>query len=249
MRSIFGRKAWALPTPFVSLTAATPPECHYPFQVKEVTELSTPDRVRMLIEPIVADLGVDLYDLELAGGSLRVTIDQPGGIGMAMIAEVTRTISRALDEHDPISGHFTLEVSSPGLERVLRTSAHFIGAAGTAITVKTIAGYPGGRRLTGTLRSADDDRFVIDVAAKSDRSDEAVEPTALLYTDIERARTVFEWGPTPKPGKAPKPGSKKSAHPKPGSKKIAVPDSKDPSAPSTPAAEPSASPNQKVPTS
>ena len=199
--------------------------------------MSTPDRVRLLIEPIVADLGVDLYDLELNGGSLRVTIDQPGGIGMAIIAEVTRTISRALDEHDPISGHFTLEVSSPGLERVLRTPAHFVAAVGTAVTVKTVPGYPGGRRLTGTIRSADDDGFVIEPAGSGD---DPAEPISLSYHDIERARTVFEWGPTPKPGKAPKSTGKKSTTKKSAPRTTAPPASAD---------EPSASPNQKVPTS
>ena len=202
--------------------------------------MSTPDRVRLLIEPIVADLGVDLYDLELNGGSLRVTIDQPGGIGMAMIAEVTRTISRALDEHDPISGHFTLEVSSPGLERVLRTPAHFVAAVGTAVTVKTVPGYPGGRRLTGTIRSADDDGFVIEPAGPGD---DRAEPISLSYHDVERARTVFEWGPTPKPGKAPKSTGKKSTT------KKSAPRTTAPPASSASADEPSASPNQKVPTS
>jgi ribosome maturation factor RimP len=208
-----------------------------------VTELTTPDRVRILIEPIVADLGVDLYDLEFNGGSLRVTVDQPGGVGMDVVAEVTRTISRALDEHDPISGHFTLEVSSPGLERVLRTPAHFVGAAGTTITVKTVPGYERGRRLTGTLREADDHGFVIELPG--DPGD-ALESTRLAYTDIERARTVFEWGPTPKPGKAPKkPGAKKAGKnaPKNPSSRAARP------GPAAPPDEPSASPNQKVPTS
>ena len=68
------------------------------------------DRLREIVEPLCLDLSVELYDLELNGGVLRVTVDQAEGIGMAAIAPLTREISRALDVHDPISGHFTLEV-------------------------------------------------------------------------------------------------------------------------------------------
>ena len=218
--------------------------------------MSTPDRVRVLIEPIVADLGLDLYDLELNGGSLRVAVDQPGGVGMDAIASLTRAISRALDEHDPISGHFTLEVSSPGLERALRTPAHYVGALDTAVTVKTVPGFGGGRRVVGTLRAADDDGIEIETGpAAGDR-------LRIGYGDIERARTVFEWGPTPKPGKAPR---------SPSSKAPRSPSGKSPSAKATKKAESkksgsgssitppkaaraarpgaSASPNEKVPAS
>ena len=79
--------------------------------------MSTPERVRTLVEPLVAELDLDLYDLEHTGGVLRVLVDQPGGVDIDAIAALTRAISRALDEHDPIPGEYTLEVSSPGLER------------------------------------------------------------------------------------------------------------------------------------
>ncbi len=96
--------------------------------------MSVPERVRSLIEPLVDEQGLALYDLELNGGVLRVVVDQPsgesGGVGMDAITPLTRAISRALDEHDPIDGRFTLEVSSPGLERALRTPEQFAGAVG-----------------------------------------------------------------------------------------------------------------------
>jgi len=155
--------------------------------------MSVPERVRDLVEPIVADAGLELFDLELAGGVLRVTIDRPGGLDMQAIAATTRAVSRALDEADPIDNRYTLEVSSPGLERPLRTPAHFRWAIGREVTIKTVSTYDGPRRLTGTLVDAGDDHIGVTL------DDPAGDTVELAYHDIERARTVFRWGPTPKP--------------------------------------------------
>jgi ribosome maturation factor RimP len=173
--------------------------------------MSIPERVRTLVEPLVDDAGLHLYDLELNGGVLRVVVeplvrpdderaddDPPGdgsdGVGMDAITPLTRAISRAIDEHDPIDGHFTLEVSSPGLERTLRTPAHFQGAVGQVVAIKTTPAAGGDRRFRGLLREADADGIAVVADVAPD------EPRRLAYGDIERARTVFEWGPTPKPG-------------------------------------------------
>ncbi len=89
-------------------------------------------------------------------------------------------------------------MSSPGLERTLRTPAHFAGAIGTRINVKAVAHLDGARRFTGTLvRAGDTD---VDVVL----DEPAGESRVIAYDQIERARTVFEWGPAPKPGKGPK---------------------------------------------
>ena len=159
--------------------------------------MSTMERVRILVEPIVAATSADLYDLELTGGVLRVVVDQPGGVGMDLITVLTREISRALDDADPIPERFTLEVSSPGLERALRRPAHFQSAIGTTVSVKTVPGTPGERRVRGTISSADDDGFVLVPDPTGDA--EPPEPRRLSYADVERARTVFEWGPAPRP--------------------------------------------------
>ena len=87
--------------------------------------MSVSDRVRAVIEPVVAAQDLELFDLEQAGPVLRVIVDRAGGVDMEAIAATTRALSRALDEHDPIAGQYTLEVSSPGLERPLRTPAHW----------------------------------------------------------------------------------------------------------------------------
>src|SRR3954469_3289439 len=98
------------------------------------------ERVRDLVSPLVSDRGLILYDLSQESGVLTVLVDQDGGIDLQVIAELTRAISRALDEHDPIPGKYTLEVSSPGLERPLRRREHFDGALDTEVTIKTRPG-------------------------------------------------------------------------------------------------------------
>jgi ribosome maturation factor RimP len=152
---------------------------------------TTEDRVRALVEPLVAEAELSLYDLELAGGVLKVLVDAPGGADIDAISRLARLVSRALDEHDPIEGRFTLEVSSPGLERPLRTPAHFAGAIGTSIKIKTRPGVEGDRRVDGDLLAADDATVTVRSSDGADRT--------LLYDDIERARTTFEWGAPEKP--------------------------------------------------
>src|SRR5689334_1378932 len=97
------------------------------------TDTTTVARVTRLVSPILDDLHLDLYDLEYRGGTLRITVDLPPGEGseqrgvdLEAIALATRLISRELDHEDPVPGHYTLEVTSPGLERTLRTPAHFV---------------------------------------------------------------------------------------------------------------------------
>jgi ribosome maturation factor RimP len=169
------------------------------------------ERLHELIGPLCDDLDVELIDVEYAGGVVRVTIDRPGGVDLDAVARVTRAVSRALDEHDPIAGRYTLEVSSPGLERNLRTPSHFGRAVGSTVRVKTRPGVDGDRRFEGVLASADDHGIV--VASREGQGERRI-----AYGEIERARTVFEWGPAPKPGSARKPAKPDAA----GSDKKAV---------------------------
>jgi ribosome maturation factor RimP len=167
--------------------------------------MSTSARLQELIEPIVKGLGLDLFDLEYSGSTLSVLVDRPrpagsqaaerSGVDVEAITRVSRAVSRALDEADPIPGHYSLEVSSPGLERPLRTPAHFAGALGEVITVKTTPAHEGRRRLKGQLVRAPGE-------AEADPSID-VEVDGTVHTvplaEIERVRTVFEWGGEPKP--------------------------------------------------
>ena len=91
------------------------------------------------------------------GGTLRVTVDRQGGVDLEAIASATRMISRELDHADPLPGRYTLEVSSPGLERPLRTPEHFQRAVGDTLAVRTQPDVDGDRRVQGVLAAADDD--------------------------------------------------------------------------------------------
>ena len=88
------------------------------------------DRVRGVVLPLLSERSLDLYDIEMSGPVLRVVIDAGDPLDLDVLSDVTRAVSRALDEADPISGRYTLEVTSPGLERTLRTPRHFAGAVG-----------------------------------------------------------------------------------------------------------------------
>lgn len=146
------------------------------------------NQVRALVEPLLAADGLELVDVQFAGGSLQVFVDRPGGIDLDALSEVSARVSRLLDEHDPVPGRYMLEVSSPGLERPLRRPEHFRRFVGATVAVKTRPEVPGERREKGRLEAADEEGIV--VAGRR-----------LSYAEIDRARTVFEWGPAPKPGR------------------------------------------------
>jgi ribosome maturation factor RimP len=153
------------------------------------------ERVADAVAPVLDELGLLLHDLEHSGTTIRVVIDKEGGLDVDALAAATRAISRLMDELDLLDGAYTLEVSSPGLERPLRTPAHFARAIGSDVTVKTVAGIEGERRFGGTVAAADEHTVTISLTDGSSRS--------LRYEEIERARTTFAWGPGPKPGKSP----------------------------------------------
>jgi ribosome maturation factor RimP len=156
--------------------------------------VSVVERVRTIVEPLLAEDGLECFDVEFGSGRLVVLADRDGGVDLGALTRATHKISAALDREDPIpGGRYVLEVSSPGLERRLRTPAHFRRYLGTTLSVKTVPGSAGDRRCKGTLTAADDDGIVID-------------ERRIGYADIERATTVFEWEPAPKPGRGSKPG-------------------------------------------
>jgi ribosome maturation factor RimP len=166
------------------------------------------EKLQAIVATPLADLGIEVSDIELAGGLLRVTVERADGtsIDIDAITEATRIVSRELDVHDPIPGHYTLEVSSPGLERPLRTPAHFRRAVGQQVAVRTNPGVEGERRVAGLLTTADDEGIVVTTSTK-----EGTTARTLRYADIERARTVFEWGSPPKAGARRKPTAAKEA--------------------------------------
>lgn len=172
-----------------------------------MTDTALVQRVRALVDPIASDLGLDVYDVEQRGATLRVTLDtrpgSPAGIDLEQLSLATRLISRELDHADPVPGRYTLEVTSPGVERALRTPAHFQREIGKAVHVRLANVQAEERRIEGVLVAADDTTATI-------RVDDGGEPVdrVVPFDSIDRARTVFVWGPQPKPGKS---GGRKKA--------------------------------------
>jgi len=144
------------------------------------------------LSPLLAASGLDLIDVEHHGSELTVFVDREGGVDLDTLSEATRAVSAALDQIDPLPGRYTLTVSSPGLERRLRTPDHFARAVGEAVTVRVHGGTADVRRVSGTLETADETGFTLVGPDVPDGS------LRIAYSDVERARTVFEWGPQPK---------------------------------------------------
>jgi ribosome maturation factor RimP len=151
-----------------------------------------------LVKPLLEAQGLELFDLELTQGALRISVDTADGspVDLEAVTNATKAINAVLDEADPIEGQYTLEVGSPGLERPLRTPEHFRRFVGAIVSVKTKPDVEGDRRMQGPLEAADDGGIVVG-------------GRRLAYGQIDNARTVFEWGGQPK--KATKPKEKKAA--------------------------------------
>jgi ribosome maturation factor RimP len=171
-----------------------------------MSDSRTLSHVTRLVAPIVADLGLDLYDVELRGGTLRITLDTPAGsakgVDLEQLSLATRLIGRDLDHEDPVAGRYTLEVTSPGVERSLRTPAHFRREVGKVVALRLRDTAGADRRVQGELIAADDDGCTVRLAPA--RPSEAPVERTVAYAQIDRAHTVFEWGPQPKPGKQPR---------------------------------------------
>jgi len=156
------------------------------------------------IRPAVQAAGLEIWDIERvadrSGASLRILVEKAGGVDLDAIAELSGTISAVLDERDDLvpSGRYTLEVSSPGLERRLRLPRHFARYVGQEVAVKTVAGSDGPRRLRGTLLGATDEQITVRVPISPTDSQDVRQP----LSSVERANTVFTWGQPPRPSRA-----------------------------------------------
>jgi ribosome maturation factor RimP len=144
------------------------------------------ERLLTLLEPLVARLGFELVDLEYAAGHrrglLRLFIDGPQGVGLEDCARVSREVSALLDVEDPISAAYTLEVSSPGFDRVLRTPEHFGRFVGSRVFVELKEPRAGRRRYTGELLAVGADG--IELAVDRER-------VVVGFTEIGKARLAL----------------------------------------------------------
>jgi ribosome maturation factor RimP len=141
-----------------------------------------------LVRPVVEAAGLELWDVSFHGEGrravLRVTVDREGGVDLDTIAEVSERLSRRLDLEDFGPAGYALEVSSPGVERALRTPRHFERSVGERVKVRTVAQVNGRTVHEGELVSADAEAIVIAAEGGELR---------VPYAEIRSARTVFEW--------------------------------------------------------
>jgi ribosome maturation factor RimP len=130
------------------------------------------DALMRLIEPAIEALDYELVDIEFAqagrGGVLRIFIDRRAadpiaGITVDDCARVSHAVSGILEVEDPIKGHYTLEVSSPGFDRILRKRAHFDRFIGERIFAELKLPINGRRRYVGVLKSIAGDSIVVEV--------------------------------------------------------------------------------------
>lgn len=123
------------------------------------------DRLEALLKPTVVGLGYELWGVEfLSQGRrsvLRVFIDSPQGISVEDCATVSRQLSALLDVEDPIAGEYTLEVSSPGMDRVLFTAEQFVRFVGEEVALRLLRPLDGRRKFRGRILSANSEVLVL----------------------------------------------------------------------------------------
>lgn len=116
-----------------------------------------PHRLHKLLQPVVTDLGYELWHLESVGSGknavLRLYIDSPEGIDIEDCETVSREVSAMLDVTDEVNASYQLEVSSPGLDRPLATAGHFERFAGERARVNMFAPVAGQRKFKGRIRA------------------------------------------------------------------------------------------------
>lgn len=147
------------------------------------------EEVRDLAEAVARRHSVTLWDVEVGGRPgrmiVRIFVDKEGGVDLDEVALVSEEISRGLDLRDPIPGRYTLEVSSPGLERSLRSAQHFEMSMGRRAVVKTTEMLHGdSHRVEGVIEAVTEGRVVL--ATEDGRVE-------IPMGGIKSARTVFEW--------------------------------------------------------
>ncbi|HET9389830.1 MAG TPA: ribosome maturation factor RimP [Steroidobacteraceae bacterium] len=141
------------------------------------------ERLIGLIEPLLARLGYELVELEQTSGrsraQIRLFIDRPGGVGIEDCERVSREVAALLDVEDPIPTAYTLEVSSPGFDRVLRTAAHFERFVGSRVFIELKEPRQGRRRYTGRLQTVNGRGIELEVDSQK---------VEIAFAEIARAR-------------------------------------------------------------
>jgi ribosome maturation factor RimP len=116
------------------------------------------DKIFAMANTELSMMGFELIDIEFVGKSLRLTIDKPGGVTLGDCVSVTRRVSLLLDTEDPIESNYRLEVSSPGLNRKLKTAREFEHFSGRRAKVQTDKGI-----FRGTITALKGENVIFEV--------------------------------------------------------------------------------------
>lgn len=123
------------------------------------------ERIRDIVKPVIEALGCQLWGMEFLGQGrhslLRIYLDKPGGVSIEDCAEVSRQLSAVLDVEDPISTEYTLEVSSPGLDRMLFTLEQYRDYVGSQVKLRLSENFEGRRNFAGRLDEVLEDEVAL----------------------------------------------------------------------------------------
>lgn len=123
------------------------------------------DQLKELLEPVVESMECQLWGLEYFSqgrhSTVRLYIDKEGGVNLEDCEKVSRQASSVMDVEDPITGEYTLEVSSPGMDRPLYTLEQFAAYTGEQVSIKLRSAFEGRRKFTGLLNGVEDDDVLV----------------------------------------------------------------------------------------
>ena len=145
------------------------------------------EKVESLLQPIINNLGYDLYDVEYVKEGkeyyLRIFIDKLEGIDLNDCEKVNNAITDILDEADYIKEQYFLEVSSPGIERKLTKEKHLQSNIGSLVEISTFKPVNGQKQIIGKLKQFDNEKIII----------EDIEEIEILRKDISQIKTKYSW--------------------------------------------------------
>lgn len=126
---------------------------------------NTVQRVEEIVTPYAQELGLEIWDItfkkEGTDWYLRIFIDKEDGVSIDDCVDLTHAVSKPLDDADPIAQNYTLEVSSPGVERELTRDVHFARFIGSPVFLRTIRPVDGVRDFKGTLTAYEDKKITV----------------------------------------------------------------------------------------